>query len=88
MHGHCRPAQRGLVSAVVREVFNATDAAKARRRVGDVIDRLSGNPPKVAELLEAAEDDPLAFFAFPASPRRSCGRRTRSSVLVPSRPPR
>ena len=25
MHGHCRPAQRGLVSAALREVFNATD---------------------------------------------------------------
>ncbi len=25
--GHCRPAQRGLVSAALRELFNATDAA-------------------------------------------------------------
>jgi transposase-like protein len=67
MHGHCRPAQRGLVSAALREVFNATDRAEARRRVGDVIERLTPIAPKVAELLEGAEEDLLAFFAFPAA---------------------
>ena len=67
MHGHCRPAQRGLVSAALREVFNATDRAEARRRVGDVIERLQPLAPKVSELLEGAEEDLLAFFAFPAS---------------------
>ena len=67
MHGHCRPAQRGLVSAALREVFNATDHAEARRRVGDVIERLQSLAPKVAELLEAAEEDLTAFFAFPAA---------------------
>ncbi len=65
MHGHCRPAQRGLVSAALREVFNATDAAEAKRRVSDVIERLAPLAPKVAELLEAAEEDLTAFFAFP-----------------------
>ncbi len=65
MHGHCRPAQRGLVSAALREVFNAADAKEAHRRVGDVIDRLTPIAPKVAELLEAAEEDLTAFFAFP-----------------------
>lgn len=69
MHGHCRPAQRGLVSAALREVFNATDRDEARRRVGDVIERLTPIAPKVAELLEAAEEDLLAFFAFPAAHR-------------------
>ncbi len=29
MHGHCRPSQRGLVSAALTRVFNATDAAEA-----------------------------------------------------------
>ncbi len=67
MHGHCRPAQRGLVSAALREVFNANDRDEARRRVGDVIDRLQPLAPKVAELLEAAEEDLLAFFSFPGS---------------------
>jgi putative transposase len=67
MHGHCRPAQRGLVSAALREVFNAPDQAEARRRVGDVIDRLRPIAPKVADLLEDAEEDLIAFYAFPSA---------------------
>ena len=31
-----------------------------------MIDRLAGPAPKVAELLEGAEDDLLAFYRFPA----------------------
>jgi putative transposase len=69
MHGHCRPSQRGLVSAALREVFNAHDRDEARRRVGEVIARLAPIAPKVAELLEAAEEDLLAFYAFPAAHR-------------------
>jgi putative transposase len=67
MHGHCRPAQRGLVSAALREVFNAPDRDEARRRVGDVIERLTAIAPKVAQLLEDAEEDLIAFYAFPAA---------------------
>ena len=65
MHGHCRPAQRGLVSAALRE-FNATDRAEAGRRLTDVLARLQSIAPKVCQLLEAAEEDPLAFMAFPS----------------------
>lgn len=66
MHRHCRPSQRGMVSAALREVFNADDLAAARERCGVVIERLAGPAPKVAELLMGAEEDLLAFFAFPA----------------------
>ena len=52
MHGHCRPAQRGLVSAALREVFNATDRAEAGRRLIDVLARLESIAPKVCQLLE------------------------------------
>jgi putative transposase len=65
MHQHCRPAQRGLVSAALREVFNADSRSQARERVSEVIARLRGPAPKVAELLEDAEEDLLAFYAFP-----------------------
>ena len=65
MHGHCRPAQRGLVSAALREVFNATDRAEAGRRLTDMLARLEQVAPKVCQLLEAAEEDLLAFMAFP-----------------------
>jgi putative transposase len=66
MHQHCRPSQRGLVSAALREIFNADGRAQARERLGEVIARLQGPMPKVAELLEQAEEDLLAFYAFPA----------------------
>jgi putative transposase len=64
MHGHCRPAQRGLVSAALREVFNATDRAEAGSRLTDVLARLQSIAAKVCQLLEAAEEDLLAFMAF------------------------
>ncbi|MGH7345834.1 MAG: IS256 family transposase [Candidatus Rokuibacteriota bacterium] len=65
MHRHCRPSQRGMVSAALREVFNAESEAVARERAGQVIERLAGPAPKVSELLIDAEDDLLAFFRFP-----------------------
>jgi len=65
MHQHCRPSQRGLVSAALRELFNADGREQARERVGEVIARLQNPAPKVAQLLEEAEEDLLAFYAFP-----------------------
>ena len=66
MHGHCRRDERGLVSAALREIFDAPDAEAARERCGSVLERFRGTVPKVAELLEAAEEDLLAFYRFPA----------------------
>jgi putative transposase len=65
MHQHCRPAQRALVSAALREIFNAEDNDQARERVTGVLERLAPVAPKVAELLEDAEEDLLAFYRFP-----------------------
>jgi transposase-like protein len=62
---HCRPAQRGMVSATLREIFNADSYDSARERRGDAIERLQWSAPKVAELLEGAEEDLLAFYRFP-----------------------
>jgi putative transposase len=64
---HCRPAQRGMVSAALREIFNADGRDSARERCGDVIERLRAPAAKVAALLEAAEEDLLAFYGFPAA---------------------
>jgi len=64
---HCRPSQRGMVSAALREIFNADDLAAARDRAGAVIERLAGPVPKVTELLMGAEEDLLAFYRFPAT---------------------
>jgi putative transposase len=66
MHQHCRPSQRALVSAALREVFNTDGYDSARERVSAVIEQLAPTTPKVAELLEAAEEDLLAFYRFPA----------------------
>ncbi len=63
---HCRPSQRGMVSAALREVFNADSRQQATERCGEVIARLAAPAPKVAQLLEAAEEDLLGFYAFPA----------------------
>ena len=61
---HCRRDQRGLVAAALREVFNAEGREQAREHVTHVIERLGGVAPKVCELLEAAEEDLIAFYAF------------------------
>ena len=62
---HCRRDQRNLVAAALREVFNAENREQARERVGHVLERLRSVAPKVCELLEEAEEDLIAFYAFP-----------------------
>ena len=65
MHQHCRSSQRGLVSAALRELFQAESGEQARERMGQVIERLEPSVGKVCRLLEDAEEDLLAFYAFP-----------------------
>lgn len=67
MHGHCKKGQRNMVSAALREVFNAEDHQDAKERSASVIERLAPTVPKVAALLEEAEEDLLAFYRFPAA---------------------
>jgi putative transposase len=66
MLAHCRRDQRGLVSAALREVFNAEDQDQARERVGHVLERLQPVAPKVCGLLEDAEEDLIAFYLLPS----------------------
>jgi putative transposase len=66
MLAHCRRDQRGLVSAALREVFNAEDQDQARERVGHVLERLQPVAPKVCALLEDAEEDLIAFYLLPS----------------------
>src|SRR5579862_4331743 len=65
MLAHCRRDQRGLVSAALREVFNAEDQTQARERVSHVLERLQPVAPKVCQLLEEAEEDLIAFYLLP-----------------------
>jgi putative transposase len=80
MHQHCRPAQRALVSAALREIFNAEDNDQARERVTGVLERLAPVAPKVAELLEDARRTCWRSTASRASTGPSCAARTRSSA--------
>ena len=70
-HPHCRRLQRGLVSAALREVFNAENHKQARERVTHVIERLAAVTPKVCQLLEDGEEDLLAFYASPRAPHQA-----------------
>jgi putative transposase len=65
MLGHVAKAQQPLVSGAIRQLFHAADGNEARERLAQVVEQLAGPAPKVAELLEAAEPDLLAFYAFP-----------------------
>jgi putative transposase len=58
--------QQPLVSGAIRGIFTATSHAEAHARLGQVVEQLRPHAPKVARLLEDAEADLLAFYAFPA----------------------
>src|SRR6266540_6582807 len=66
MLGHVTRAQQPLVCGAIRGIFTATTAAEARARLGQVADQLRPHALKVARLLEDAEAELLAFYAFPA----------------------
>ncbi|WP_249012221.1 IS256 family transposase [Conexibacter sp. DBS9H8] len=65
MGAHVRRDQRGMLSAALREIFQAEHGDQARARVGQVLEKLASTAPKVCELLEAAEEDLIGFYAFP-----------------------
>jgi transposase-like protein len=64
--GHARRDQHGLLGALIRPIFNADSIDQARDRLSEAVAALEAKLPKVATVLEAAEDDILAFYAFPA----------------------
>jgi putative transposase len=64
--GHARSDQHGLLAALIRPIFNAENQAAARDKLSEAVATLEGKLRKVATMLEAAEDDILAFYAFPA----------------------
>jgi putative transposase len=66
MLGHVSRTQQPLVSGAIRGIFTATTHAEAHQRLGQVAEQLRTHAPKVARLLEDAEAELLAFYAFPA----------------------
>ena len=63
--GHARKDQHGLLAALIRPIFNADSLPQARDRLSEAVAHLDGRLGKVATLLEDAEPDILAFYAFP-----------------------
>jgi putative transposase len=66
LRGHVRRDQHDALGAVIRQIFTASDSDEARRRLRDAVEQLERRLPKVAALLDDAEADVLAFYAFPA----------------------
>src|SRR3954468_7776717 len=67
MLGQARKDQHGAPAALLRPIFNAENFDQARDRLGDAVERLRPALPKVSELLAGAEEDLLAFYAFPSA---------------------
>ena len=55
-----------MLAALIRPIFNAESSEQARALLGEAITRLERPLPKLAALLGRAEEDLLAFYAFPA----------------------
>jgi putative transposase len=63
--GHARRDQHGLLAALIRPVFNAESGEEARARLAEAVEKLERPLAKVAAILEQAEEEILAFYAFP-----------------------
>ncbi|MCW2283823.1 hypothetical protein M2323_004591 [Rhodoblastus acidophilus] len=62
---HVSKAHHGMVSAAIRSVFAQEDQAAASKTWRQVADQLRARFSRLADLLDAAEADVLAFMAFP-----------------------
>ena len=66
----CVPkVSQAMVSTLIRQVFVQPDQSAADQTWRQVADQLRVRFPKAAALMDAAEEDVLAYFAFPAPHR-------------------
>jgi transposase-like protein len=56
-----------LVAGTLRNIFQQTSAEQAKEALGKAVDLLTEKYPRAAEMLVEAEDEVLAYFAFPAA---------------------
>ena len=61
--------QRRIVSAWIGTAFAQDDASAARKQWREVADQMRPRVPKLAALLDNAEEDVLAYMGFPAQHR-------------------
>jgi transposase-like protein len=66
---HAGKAQRRIVSAWIGTAYAEADAEGARRQWRSVADQLRPKVPKLAALMDSAEEDVLAYMNFPAAHR-------------------
>jgi putative transposase len=66
---HAGKAQRRIVSAWIGTAYAQEDAAAAHTQWRTVADQLRPKVPKLATLMDAAEEDVLAYMHFPAAHR-------------------
>jgi putative transposase len=66
---HAGRTQRRIVSAWIGTAFAEVDQACARRQWRAVADQLRSRVPKLAALMDGAEEDVLAYMGFPAQHR-------------------
>ena len=99
LRGHVRKDQHDALGTIIRQIFTAPDGEQARQRLREAVGQLERRLPKIGAMLEAAEDDVLAFYAFPAEhwPKlrstnplerfnREVGRRTDVVGIFPDDP--
>jgi len=66
---HAGKSGRRVVSALMATAFAQDDAAAAKVQWRKVSDQLRPKLPKLADLMDRAEDDVLAYMSFPAAHR-------------------
>jgi transposase-like protein len=66
---HAGKSGRRVVAAFIATAFAQNDAAAARAQWRQVADQVRAKLPKLAALLDAAEEDVLAFMTFPKEHR-------------------
>jgi len=58
-------ALSGMVSSIIRTIFAQNDQESAREQLRHVVDELKNRFPKAMKILEEAEEEILAYMAFP-----------------------
>jgi putative transposase len=66
---HAGKSQRRIVSAWIGTAYAEADAEGAKRQWRRVADQLRPKVPKLASLMDSAEEDVLAYMSFPAAHR-------------------
>ncbi len=68
-----------MLAALIRPIFSAETGEQARELLGDASERLERPLPRVAAMLERAEEDLLAFYPFAVDHCASCAPRMKVS---------